>query len=275
LRWIDRAHPRLSVRRQCVLLGIPRSQLYYEPVPEKPENLELMRRIDEQYLKTPFWGSRNIGAFLRKRGERVNRKRIQRLMQKMGLEGMSPGPSTSRPAPGHKVYPYLLKDVPIERPNQVWSSDITYVPLGQGYLYLVAVMDWYSRLVLSWRLSNSLDADFCVDALDEALERGRPEIFNTDQGAQFTSALFTERLLSEAIEISMDGRGRALDNVFIERLWRSVKYEDIYLKEYASGADCQKGLHSYFNFYCHERPHQSLDYHTPWEVHSSHRSASR
>ena len=275
MRWIDRAHPRLSVRRQCVLLGIPRSQLYYEPVPEKPENLELMRRIDEQYLKTPFWGSRNIGAFLRKRGERVNRKRIQRLMRKMGLEGMSPGPSTSRPAPGHTVYPYLLKDVPIERPNQVWSSDITYVPLGQGYLYLVAVMDWYSRLVLSWRLSNSLDADFCVDALDEALDHGRPEIFNTDQGAQFTSALFTERLLSEAIEISMDGRGRALDNVFIERLWRSVKYEDIYLKEYASGADCQKGLRSYFNFYCHERPHQSLDYHTPWEVHSSHRSASR
>jgi len=256
-------------------LGIPRSQLYYEPVPEKPENLELMRLIDEQYLKTPFWGSRNIGAFLRKRGQRVNRKRIQRLMRKMGLEGMSPGPSTSRPTPGHKVYPYLLKDVLIERPNQVWSSDITYVPLGQGYLYLVAVMDWYSRLVLSWRLSNSLDADFCVDALDEALEHGRPEIFNTDQGAQFTSALFTERLLSESIEISMDGRGRALDNVFIERLWRSVKYEDIYLKEYVSGADCQKGLRSYFTFYCHERPHQSLDYRTPWEVHSSHQSPTR
>jgi putative transposase len=256
-------------------LGIPRSQLYYGPVPEKPENLELMRPIDEQYLKTPFWGSRNIGAFLRKRGHRVNRKRIQRLMRKMDLEGMSPGPSTSRPIPGHKVYPYLLRDVLIERPNQVWSSDITYVPLGQGYLYLVAVMDWYSRLVLSWRLSNSLEADFCVDALDEALEHGHPEIFNTDQGAQFTSAHFTERLLSEAIEISMDGRGRALDNVFIERLWRSVKYEDIYLKDYASGADCQKGLHSYFNFYCHERPHQSLDYRTPWEVHSSHRSASR
>lgn len=275
MRWIDHDHPELSVRRQCALLGIPRSQLYYGPVPEKPENLELMRLIDEQYLKTPFWGSRNIGAFLRKRGHRVNRKRIQRLMRKMDLEGMSPGPSTSRPIPGHKVSPYLLRDVLIERANQVWSSDITYVPLGQGYLYLVAVMDWYSRLVLSWRLSNSLEADFCVDALDEALEHGHPEIFNTDQGAQFTSAHFTERLLSEAIEISMDGRGRALDNVFIERLWRSVKYEDIYLKEYASGADCQKGLHSSFNFYCHERPHQSLDYRTPWEVHSSHRSASR
>jgi putative transposase len=264
----------LSVRRQCALLGIHRSQLYYEPVPEKPENLELMRLIDEQYLKTPFWGSRNMGVFLEKQGHPVNRKRIQRLMRKMGLEGISPGPSTSRPTPGHKVYPYLLKDVIIERPNQVWSSDITYVPLGQGYLYLVAVMDWYSRLVLSWRLSNSLDADFCVEALDDAFEYGRPEIFNTDQGAQFTSTGFTQRLLSESIEISMDGRGRALDNVFIERLWRTVKYEDIYLKEYVSGADCQKGLRSYFNFYCHERPHQSLDYRTPWEVHNSRRSAA-
>lgn len=275
MRWIDHDHPELSVRRQCALLGIHRSQLYYEPVPEKSENLEIMRLIDEQYLRRPFWGSRNMTAFLRKRGRLVNRKRIQRLMRRMGLEGVCPGPSTSRPAPGHKVYPYLLKDVFIERPNQVWSSDITYVPLGQGFLYLVAVMDWYSRLVLSWRLSNSLDADFCVRALEDALEHGRPEIFNTDQGAQFTSTQFTQRLVSESIEISMDGRGRALDNVFIERLWRSVKYEDIYLKEYATGADCQKGLRSYFNFYCHERPHQSLDYRTPWEVHSSHRSASR
>ena len=276
MKWIDRGHPELSVRRQCALLGIHRSQLYYEPVPEQPEDLELMRLIDEQYLKTPFWGSRNFGVFLRKRGYRVNRKRIQRLMRKMGLEGISPGPSTSRRSPGHKVYPYLLRDMLIERPNQVWSSDITYVPLGQGSLYLVAVMDWYSRLVLSWRLSNSLDADFCVSALEEALEQGRPEIFNTDQGTQFTSAPFTDRLQSAAIAISMDGRGRALDNVFIERLWRSVKYEDIYLKEYASGADCQKGLRSYFNFYCRERPHQSLDYRTPWEVHNSRRrSVSR
>jgi putative transposase len=275
LKWIDQGHPKLSVRRQCALLGIHRSQLYYEPASEKPENLELMRLIDRQYLKTPFWGSRNFRVFLRNRGYRVNRKRIQRLMRKMGLEGISPGPSTSRPSPGHKVYPYLLKDVLIERPNQVWSSDITYVPLGQGYLYLVAVMDWYSRLVLSWRLSNSLDAEFCVSALEDALERGRPEIFNTDQGSQFTSALFTDRLQSAAIAISMDGRGRALDNVFIERLWRTVKYEDIYLKQYVSGADCQKGLRSYFNFYCHERPHQSLDYRTPWEVHNSRRSVSR
>lgn len=275
MRWIDFAHPTLSVRRQCELLGISRSQLYYEPVPETAENLHLMRLIDEQYLKTPFWGSRNMTAYLRRQGQVVNRKRIQRLLRKMGLEGISPGPSTSRPAPGHAVYPYLLKDVLIERPNQVWSSDITYVPLGRGYLYLVAVMDWYSRLVMSWRLSNSLDVEFCLEALDEALQQGRPAIFNTDQGAQFTSREFTARLESASIEISMDGRGRALDNVFIERLWRSVKYEDIYLKEYATGADCQTGLRSYFQFYCHERPHQGLDFHTPWEVHHSLPSPSR
>lgn len=218
------------MRRQCELLGIARSQLYYEPVPESETNLRLMRLIDEQYLKTPFWGSRNMTAFLRGQGEAVNRKRIQRLMRKMGLEGLAPGPSTSRPSPGHKVYPYLLRNVLVERPNQVWSSDITYIPLRQGFLYLVAVMDWFSRHVLSWRLSNSLDVEFCVEALDEALGHGCPEIFNTDQGSQFTSREFTERLLSSSIAISMDGKGRALDNVFIERLWRSVKYEDIYLK---------------------------------------------
>lgn len=267
LKWIDRDHEFLSVRRQCALLGIHRSRWYYEAVPETGENLELMRLIDGQYLKTPFWGSRNMTVFLRRRGHAVNRKRIQRLMRKMGLEGLSPGPSTSRPAAGHKVYPYLLRDVVVERPNQVWSSDITYVPLRAGFLYLVAVMDWYSRHVLSWRLSNSLDVEFCVEALDEALRTGRPEIFNTDQGSQFTSGDFTGRLLGASIAISMDGRGRALDNVFIERLWRSVKYEDIYLKGYESGADCQKGLTSYFRFYSHERPHQSLDYRTPWEVH--------
>lgn len=275
MRWIEHAHPSLSVRRQCALLGIARSQLSYEPVPEKPANLMYMRLIDEQYLKRPFWGSRNMTAFLRRQGHVVNRKRIQRLMRTMGLEGIAPGPSTSRPAAGGTVYPYLLKDVFIERPNQVWSSDITYVPLARGFLYLVAVMDWYSRLVLSWRLSNSLDADFCVEALDDALEHGCPEIFNTDQGAQFTSRMFTERLASESIAISMDGRGRALDNVFIERLWRSVKYEDIYLKEYRSGADCQKGLGEYFKFYCHARPHQGLDYRTPWEVHHSRSIHSR
>lgn len=269
LRWIDRGHESISVRRQCELLGIHRSQLYYEPVPETAENLGYMRLIDEQYLKTPFWGSRNMTTFLRRQGHLVNRKRTQRLLQKMGLEGMCPGPSTSRRHPRHKVYPYLLRDVAIERPNQVWSSDITYIPLRHGYLYLVAVLDWYSRFVLSWRLSNSLDTEFCLAALDDALEWGRPEIFNTDQGAQFTSREFTDRLRSNSIAISMDGRGRALDNVFIERLWRSVKYEDIYLKEYATGTDCQQGLRSYFQFYCHERPHQSLDNRTPWSVHHS------
>lgn len=258
------------MRRQCQLLSIHRSQLYYEPVPESAENLQLMRLIDEQHLKTPFWGSRNMTIFLSKRTQqRVNRKKTQRLMRKMGLEGMAPGPSTSRRHAAHKVYPYLLRDVLVDRPNQVWCSDITYVPLRRGFLYLVAVMDWYSRHVISWRLSNSLDVEFCVAALEDAFDHGTPEIFNTDQGAQFTSRAFTDRLHTRSIEISMDGKGRALDNVFIERLWRSVKYEDIYLKGYESGADCQKGLTGYFKFYSHERPHQSLDYRTPWEVHSS------
>lgn len=229
-----------------------------------------MRLIDEQHLKTPFWGSRNLTVFLSKRtGTTINRKRTQRLMRKMGLQGIAPGPSTSKRHRRHKVYPYLLKDVLVERANQVWCSDITYIPLRCGFLYLVAVMDWYSRYVISWRLSNSLDVDFCLEALDEAFDHGTPEIFNTDQGVQFTSRSFTERLLSKSIEISMDGCGRALDNVFIERLWRSVKYEDIYLQGYESGADCYKGLTAYFKFYCHERPHQSLDYRTPWEVHTS------
>jgi putative transposase len=273
LKWIDREHATLSVRRQCQLLGVHRSQMYYEGVPESAENLKLMRLIDAQYLETPFWGSRNMTVHLRRQGYAVNRKRTQRLMRKMGLEGLAPGPSTSRPAPGHKVYPYLLREVQIERPNQVWSSDITYIPLLTGYLYLVAVMDWYSRHVLSWRLSNSLDVEFCLEALEAALAQGQPEIFNTDQGAQFTSREFTERLCRQSIAISMDGRGRALDNVFIERLWRSVKYEDIYLKEYESGADCQRGLTQYFRFYSHERPHQSLANRTPWEVHTSRRKA--
>lgn len=263
------------MRRQCQLLGIHRSQLYYEPVPETGENLEVMRLIDEQYLKAPFWGSRNMTTFLQGQGLTINRKRTQRLMRKMGLEGLAPGPATSRPATQHRVYPYLLKGIVIDRPNQVWSSDITFIPMRHGYLYLTAVMDWYSRYVLSWKLSNSLDVDFCVEALEEALSHGQPEIFNTDQGAQFTSRVFVDRLKSSAIEISMDGRGRALDNVFIERLWRSVKYEEIYLKRYETGADCQKGLAQYFKFYCHERPHQSLANRTPWAVHHSQPSDPR
>lgn len=274
MEWIDREPGALSIRRLCELLGVHRSRLYFEPAQESVENLELMRLIDEQYLTTPFWGSRNMTVFLESKGYQVNRKRTQRLMRQMGLAAIAPGPSTSRPAPGHKRYPYLLRDVVSDRPNQVWSSDITYVPLQGGFLFLVAVLDWYSRHVMSWRLSNCMDVDFCLDALDEALELGTPEIFNTDQGSQFTSPLYTEKLSSRGVAISMDGRGRALDNVFIERLWRTVKYEDIYLKRYESGVDCHKGLASYFRFYSHERPHQALGNRTPWAVHKSRRSTA-
>ncbi len=220
-----------------------------------------MRLIDEQYLKTPFFGSRKIAIELS-----VNRKRIQRLMRLMGIEAIYQKPRTTRPAAGHKVYPYLLRNVKITRPNQVWSTDITYVPLEHGFLYLVAVMDWYSRYVLSWRLSNTLHGDFCLEALEEALSDGRPEIFNTDQGAQFTAAAFTGRLAACGVAISMDGCGRAIDNVFIERLWRSVKYEEIYLRSYQTGWEAEKRLASYFSFYCQERIHQSLDYRTPAEA---------
>jgi putative transposase len=220
-----------------------------------------MRRIDAQYLEAPFYGSRKISQILG-----VNRKRVQRLMRLMGLEAIYPKRRTTQPAAGHKIYPYLLRDVDITRPNQVWSSDITYVPLRHGFMYLVAVLDWYSRYVLSWRLSNTLDGAFCLDALDAALDRGQPEIFNTDQGSQFTATVFTSRLESCSIAISMDGRGRALDNVFIERLWRSVKHEDIYLKDYEDGWDLEAGLTEYFHFYCEKRVHQSLGYRTPADV---------
>jgi putative transposase len=256
----------LSVRRQCQLLGLNRSSWYYEPVAESAENLALMRRIDEQYLRTPFFGSRRMSVWLEAQGHDVNRKRVQRLMRVMGLEAIYPKPRTTIAGAGHKIYPYLLRNVPVTRPNQVWSADITYVPLRSGFLYLMAILDWYSRYVLAWRLSNSLDADFCLEALEEALGRGRPEIFNTDQGVQFTSQEFTGRLESAGVAISMDGKGRALDNVFVERLWRTVKYEEIYLKDYATGAECHGGLKSYLRFYCEERPHQSLDYRTPVEV---------
>ncbi len=256
----------LSVRRQCALLGLHRSTWYYEPTPETEANLALMRRIDEQYLRTPFYGSRRMAAWLQRQGEAVNRKRVRRLMRLMGLEAIYPKPRTTIGGAGHKIYPYLLRNVTVARPNQVWSADITYVPLRCGFLYLTAILDWYSRYVLAWRLSNSLDGDFCVEALDEALRRGRPEIFNSDQGVQFTSREFTGRLESAAVAISMDGRGRALDNVFVERLWRSVKYEEVYLKDYASGAECHAGLKAYWEFYCEERLHQALGYRTPAEV---------
>jgi putative transposase len=243
-----------------------RSTCYYEAVPESAANLALMRRIDEQYLQTPFYGSRRMTAWLQREGEEVNRKRVQRLMRLMGLEAIYPKRRTTVPGVGHKIYPYLLRHVTVTRPNQVWSTDITYVPLRCGFLYLAAVLDWYSRYVLSWRLSNTLDGDFCLEALEEALQIARPEIFNTDQGSQFTSREFTGRLESAAVAISMDGRGRALDNVFVERLWRTVKYEDVYLKDYGTGAECHTGLESFLTFYCEGRPHQSLDYRTPAEV---------
>jgi putative transposase len=263
---IEPEHKTLSVRRQCELLGLGRSSYYYEPVPESAANLALMRQIDQQYLATPFYGSRRMAVWLQEQGQDVNRKRVQRLMRLMGLEAIYQKPRTTMAGAGHKVYPYLLRGLKVTRPNQVWATDITYVGLRHGFLYLTAIIDWYSRYVLAWRLSNSLDSAFCVEALDEALARSRPEIFNTDQGVQFTSAIFTERLQSAGVAISMDGKGRALDNVFTERLWRTVKYEEIYLKDYADGADCQRAIETYFPSYNEERFHQSLDYQTPAAV---------
>ena len=260
-------HPELSIVRQCELLGLARSTFYSSPARESEENLRLMRLLDEQYLRTPFYGSRRMALWLSGHGQAVNRKRVQRLMRVMGIEALYPGRKTTVRGAGHKIYPYLLRDVAITRVDQVWSADITYVPLRQGFMYLVAVLDWFSRYVLSWRLSNSLETTFCLEALEEAMrEKKKPEIFNTDQGVQFTSSAFTSCLESREVAISMDGRGRALDNVFIERLWRTVKYEDIYLKDYEGVDELYEGLRSYFDFYCHERPHQALDYRTPAEV---------
>ena len=257
----------MSIVRQCELLGLPRSTYYYELATESIENLELMRRIDKQYLETPFYGSRKMAEELSSAKQPLNRKRVQRLMRIMGISAIYPRKSTSLQGVGHRVYPYLLRNLTVDRPLQVLCSDITYIPLRHGFMYLVAVMDWYSRYVLSWRLSNTLDTDFCLAAVEEAITTfGAPEIFNTDQGAQFTSHEFTSLLLENQIAISMDGRGRALDNVFIERLWRSLKYEDIYLKDYESGADLCYGLERYFDFYDHRRIHQALDYRTPHEV---------
>ena len=247
--------------QQCELMGLARSSCYYRPADESPENLALMRAIDEQYLRTPFYGSRRMAKQLD-----VGRERVQRLMRLMGIMAIYPKHRTTRAAAGHKIYPYLLRNVAIERPNQVWSSDITYVPMRHGFVYLVAVIDWYSRYVLAWRLSNTLDGRYCLEALDEALALRRPEIFNSDQGSQFTAAAFTARLISAGIAISMDGRGRALDNVFIERLWWSVKHEEVYRKEYATVWEAEDSLAAYFRFYCHERMHQALNYQTPAAV---------
>lgn len=270
--WVDFDNPDLSVREQCRLLGLHRSNLYYDPVPESEENLLLMRMLDEEHLRRPARGSRQMVDFLRDEGHVVNRKKVQRLMRKMGVEGLSPKRRTTLAACGHRVYPYLLRGLEIARPDQVWCSDITYVPMRRGFLYLAAVMDWHSRYVISWRLSNSLDVDFCVEALEDAFRQGKPEIFNTDQGSQFTSREFTSLLRSQDVAISMDGKGRAIDNVMIERLWRTVKYEEVYLKEYASGADCYQSLTEYLDYYDHRRRHQSLGRKTPWQVYRPDRS---
>ena len=226
-----------------------------------------MRLIDEEYTRHPFYGARKIRVHLDRQGIAISRFLVGKLMRLMGLQAMAPGPNTSKPQPGHKIYPYLLRGVTINRPNQVWSTDITYIRLPRGFVYLAAVIDWYSRKVLSWRLSNTLDAGFCVECLEQALSQGKPEIFNTDQGSQFTSAEFTGRLQAAGIQISMDGRGRALDNIFVERLWRSVKYEDVYLKCYETVPELLMGLVRYFDFYNHDRPHQSLNYATPATIH--------
>jgi putative transposase len=266
---VDWEHETLSVRRQCELLGVNRASLYYGPVGESEENLLLMRLIDEQYTRAPFYGSRRMTAWLREEKKlAVNRKRVCRLMAVMGLEAVYPKPKLSQPGEGHKIYPYLLSGVKVERVNQVWSTDITYIRMAQGFCYLVAVMDWHSRFVLSWELSVTMEIDFCLTALSNALRRARPEIFNSDQGSQFTSEKFTGELASRQILISMDGRGRCMDNIFIERLWRSLKYEEVYLKDYRVLREARTGIERWFKFYNYERLHQSLDYRTPASIYS-------
>jgi putative transposase len=249
------------MQQQCELLGLPRSTYYHSPQPESAENLRLLRQLDELYLKYPFLGSRKMAAMLK-----ANRKRMQRLMRILGIEALYPKPNLSLPSPGHQVYPYLLRGVVIERPNHVWSTDITYIPMRGGFLYLVAVMDWFSRYVLSWELSSTMEISFCLAALDAAFRFGQPEIWNSDQGSQFTSADFLAPPKKRGIAISMDGRGRAIDNVFIERLWRSLKYELIYPGDFASGADLFQALEKYFHFYNYQRPHQALRYRTPADL---------
>jgi putative transposase len=264
LALVDREDPALSVAAQCRLLKVARSTLYYQPTPMDPDDLALMRRMDELYTASPFYGSRRMVAVLRRDGWCVNRKRVRRLMRLMGLEALYPTPNASKAHPVHKVYPYLLRDLVIDRANQVWCADITYIPMAKGFVYLVAVMDWFSRRVLGWRLSISMEADFCVDALQDALARyGKPEIFNTDQGVQFTSADFVAALESRGIRISMDGKGRFLDNIFIERLWRSLKYEEVFIKAYGSVSEARQGIGGWLRFYNEERPHQALGYRTP------------
>ena len=264
---LDRNHPALSIRRQCALLGLARSGVYRAKAAANDNDAAVMRRLDELFTAHPFLGSRRMTVMLRTEGIVINRKRVQRLMRAMGIAALGPKPRTTKPAPGHKIYPYLLRGLTIDRPNQVWAADITYVPIGQGFLYLVAIIDWASRAVLSWRLSNTMDVSFCVASLEDALARyGKPGIFNTDQGSQFTSTAFTDVLTAAGVKISMDGRGRWMDNVFIERLWRSLKYEDIYLKGYADGQEARAGIASWIAFYNTRRPHQALANRVPMAV---------
>lgn len=261
---VELSHPSLSVSRQCALLEVPRSSVYYTPNTSEPEaNLALMKLIDVCYTKHPYYGVPRITDWLKERGHPANHKRVARLMKVMGIQAVVPGPHTSTPHPEHTIYPYLLRDVKVGAPDEVWCADITYIPMGRGFMYLVAVMDWFSRYVLTWEVSNTMEADFCVEALNKALRRGTPGIFNTDQGSQFTSTEFTGALVDRDVRISMDGRGRALDNVFIERLWRTVKYEDVYLRAYSDGHALHKGLGRYFAFYNEERRHTGLGGRTP------------
>jgi putative transposase len=266
-KLIEPTHSTIPISRQCELLGLARSSFYYEPQPETPQNLLLMRMMDEQFLTTPFYGIRRMTAWLATQGHYVNPKRVRRLMRKLGLEAIYPMPNLSFPRDNVRKYPYLLKEEVIIAPNQVWSTDITYIPVRNGYLYLVAVIDWYSRYVLSWELSNTMDVTFCLRALEKALAQNQPKIFNTDQGSQFTSIVFTSNLEKRGISISQDGKGRALDNIFVERLWRSVKYEEVYPKSYTTGEEALRGLEDYFHFYNNERLHQSLNYQTPAQIH--------
>lgn len=271
---VDTKHPHLSISRQCELVGLCRSVFYYQPAKASEENLRLMEEIDRLYLKHPFYGTRRMTQVLKERGYGVNRKRVKRLYQLMGLQAIGPKPNTSKPIQGHKIYPYLLRDLKIERLNQVWATDLTYIPMPKGFMYLMAVIDLHSRKVISWGVSNSMDTDFCCSVLHEALLTGKPGIFNTDQGSQFTSEAFTAVLSQHDVRISMDGKGRAIDNIFVERLWRSVKYEYLYLKRPETCRELYKGLEEYFLFFNQERLHQSLGYKTPESIYSIHKVAA-
>jgi putative transposase len=263
---VEPGHSEISIRRQCDLLGVNRASWYYQPTGETAANLRLMRLIDEQYTRTPFYGTRRITAWLQQQGYEVNRKRVARLMALMGLEAVYPKPKLSQPGEGHEIYPYLLEGVAVHRVNQVWSTDITYIRMAEGFVYLVAVIDWFSRFVLSWSLSLTMELGFCVEALKRALRWGRPEIFNSDQGSQFTSEKFIAEWKARSIAVSMDGRGRCLDNIFIERLWRSLKYEEVYLRDYTTVPEARAGIGRYLRFYNYERLHQSLEYQTPASI---------